>query len=370
MTQSLTPPKKSLDAKLARLLADPGCRDFILADAKDADMAFGLAAPGLAAGGQPGSGPFRSIAELRDHIRELVAEGLVDVMLMSGSTSDVLAVEEGLFADSPVTPAVRMNDTTDIWLAAGTGTYPSQPALPFSTTTIPHAQWGRLEPPREGRPAVDLGLFSLTLNGEAAADRAMLSAYRDFRHEAERAGFRHFLEVFFPNALAQAGVAAPRGVDRFVADHVVRALAARHSDEQILVIGQYLDQIDIIAEALGAPKITGATPVDEREQLYQAFREGTVPLLVVSKVANFSVDLPDASVAIQVSGSFGSRQEEAQRLGRLLRPKSNGHTASFYTLIARDTVDQDFAQNRQRFLAEQGYSYTILDADDLLAATR
>ncbi|UIN31573.1 DNA repair helicase XPB [Microbacterium binotii] len=151
---------------------------------------------------------------------------------------------------------------------------------------------------------------------------------------------------------------------------VVRALAARHSDEQILVIGQYLDQIDIIADALGAPKITGATPVDEREQLYQAFREGTVPLLVVSKVANFSVDLPDASVAIQVSGSFGSRQEEAQRLGRLLRPKSNGHTASFYTLIARDTVDQDFAQNRQRFLAEQGYSYTILDADDLLAATR
>jgi DNA excision repair protein ERCC-3 len=149
---------------------------------------------------------------------------------------------------------------------------------------------------------------------------------------------------------------------------VVRALAARHDGEQILVIGQYLDQIDTLADALDAPKITGATPVDEREQLYQAFREGTVPLLVVSKVANFSVDLPEASVAIQVSGSFGSRQEEAQRLGRLLRPKTNGHTASFYTLIARDTVDQDFAQNRQRFLAEQGYSYTILDADDLLAA--
>ncbi len=148
---------------------------------------------------------------------------------------------------------------------------------------------------------------------------------------------------------------------------VVRALAARHAGEQILVIGQYLDQIDTLADALGAPKITGATPVDEREQLYQAFRDGTVPLLVVSKVANFSVDLPEASVAIQVSGSFGSRQEEAQRLGRLLRPKTNGHTASFYTLIARDTVDQDFAQNRQRFLAEQGYSYTILDADDLVA---
>ncbi|MBZ4488163.1 DEAD/DEAH box helicase [Microbacterium sp. cx-55] len=149
---------------------------------------------------------------------------------------------------------------------------------------------------------------------------------------------------------------------------VVRSLAERHAGEQILVIGQYLDQIDTLAEALNAPKITGATPVDERERLYQAFRVGEVPLLVVSKVANFSVDLPEASVAIQVSGSFGSRQEEAQRLGRLLRPKTNGHTASFYTLIARDTVDQDFAQNRQRFLAEQGYSYTILDADALAAA--
>ncbi|QLD10843.1 DNA repair helicase XPB [Microbacterium oleivorans] len=149
---------------------------------------------------------------------------------------------------------------------------------------------------------------------------------------------------------------------------VVRDLVAKHPGEQILVIGQYLDQIDVLAEALGAPKITGATPVDEREELYDAFRTGEVPVLIVSKVANFSIDLPDASVAIQVSGSFGSRQEEAQRLGRLLRPKSNGHTASFYTLIARDTVDQDFAQNRQRFLAEQGYSYTILDAETLAAA--
>ncbi|RAZ31340.1 DNA repair helicase XPB [Microbacterium sp. SMR1] len=149
---------------------------------------------------------------------------------------------------------------------------------------------------------------------------------------------------------------------------VVRDLVAKHTGEQILVIGQYLDQIDVLSDALGAPKITGSTPVDEREELYEAFRTGEIPVLIVSKVANFSIDLPDASVAIQVSGSFGSRQEEAQRLGRLLRPKSNGHTASFYTLIARDTVDQDFAQNRQRFLAEQGYSYTILDAEKLEAA--
>ncbi|MBT9605794.1 MULTISPECIES: DNA repair helicase XPB [unclassified Microbacterium] len=149
---------------------------------------------------------------------------------------------------------------------------------------------------------------------------------------------------------------------------VVKRLIDRHPGERVLVIGQYLDQIDELADALDAPKITGSTPVSEREELFQAFREGEISLLVVSKVANFSVDLPEASVAVQVSGSFGSRQEEAQRLGRLLRPKQSGHTASFYTLIARDTVDQDFAQNRQRFLAEQGYAYTILDADGIDAA--
>jgi len=148
---------------------------------------------------------------------------------------------------------------------------------------------------------------------------------------------------------------------------VVRQLVARHAGERILVIGQYLDQIDELADALNAPSLTGATPVDERERLYQEFRLGLTPVLVVSKVANFSVDLPEATVAIQVSGSYGSRQEEAQRLGRLLRPKESGLSANFYTLVARDTVDQDFAQNRQRFLAEQGYSYTILDAHAIAA---
>jgi DNA excision repair protein ERCC-3 len=132
------------------------------------------------------------------------------------------------------------------------------------------------------------------------------------------------------------------------------------------VIGQYLDQIHSVSAALKAPEITGETPIEERERLFQAFRDGTEKTLVVSKVANFSIDLPEASVAIQISGSYGSRQEEAQRLGRLLRPKGDGRAASFYTLIARDTVDQDFAQNRQRFLAEQGYAYTILDAVDLV----
>ncbi len=146
---------------------------------------------------------------------------------------------------------------------------------------------------------------------------------------------------------------------------VIKKLLAKHAGEPTLIIGQYLDQIHTIADALEMPMITGETPVDERERLFELFRTGAITTLVVSKVANFSIDLPEASVAIQISGSYGSRQEEAQRLGRLLRPKVDGRTASFYTLISRDTVDQDFAQNRQRFLAEQGYSYEILDAFDL-----
>jgi DNA excision repair protein ERCC-3 len=146
---------------------------------------------------------------------------------------------------------------------------------------------------------------------------------------------------------------------------VIQKLLQKHQGEPTLIIGQYLDQIHTVAEALNVPFITGETPVDEREVLFNDFREGRLSTLVVSKVANFSIDLPEASVAIQISGSYGSRQEEAQRLGRLLRPKGDGRSASFYTLIARDTVDQDFAQNRQRFLAEQGYSYQIVDAEAL-----
>jgi DNA excision repair protein ERCC-3 len=146
---------------------------------------------------------------------------------------------------------------------------------------------------------------------------------------------------------------------------IIKELLAKHKGEPTLIIGQYLDQIDTVSEALNIPKLTGATPVDEREALFNKFRSGELNTLVVSKVANFSIDLPEASVAIQISGAFGSRQEEAQRLGRLLRPKADGRSAAFYTVVARDTVEQDFAQNRQRFLAEQGYSYEILDSEDI-----
>ena len=147
---------------------------------------------------------------------------------------------------------------------------------------------------------------------------------------------------------------------------VAIALARQHANDQVLVIGQYLDQLDALSEALGVPVIKGETPIKERERLFALFRTGEIKCLVVSKVANFSIDLPEATIAIQVSGTFGSRQEEAQRLGRILRPKADGRGARFYSLVARDTIDQDFAQNRQRFLAEQGYAYRIIDANEVL----
>ena len=146
---------------------------------------------------------------------------------------------------------------------------------------------------------------------------------------------------------------------------IIKRILKKHDGEPTLIIGQYLDQIAEVSEALGVPKLTGETPVDERESLFKQFRSGEITALVVSKVANFSVDLPEASVAIQISGAFGSRQEEAQRLGRLLRPKADGRSAAFYTIVAKDTVEQDFAQNRQRFLAEQGYSYEIMDDTEI-----
>jgi DNA excision repair protein ERCC-3 len=147
---------------------------------------------------------------------------------------------------------------------------------------------------------------------------------------------------------------------------LIDELLSRHPDDHILIIGQYLDQLKQIAHRTGAPLITGKTKTVERERLYAAFKRGEHRLLVVSKVANFAIDLPDANVAIQVSGTFGSRQEEAQRLGRILRPKADGQPAHFYTLVTRDTRDQDFAANRQMFLTEQGYRYTILDAREVL----
>jgi DNA excision repair protein ERCC-3 len=149
---------------------------------------------------------------------------------------------------------------------------------------------------------------------------------------------------------------------------VTRYLAERHRDDQVLIIGQYIDQLKILADELNAPLLTGRTANKQREKLYEQFRRGELKRLVVSKVANFAIDLPDANVAIQVSGTFGSRQEEAQRLGRILRPKSDGSLAYFYSIVTRDTRDQEFSANRQLFLTEQGYRYVIEDAEMLLAS--
>ncbi|MDT4987192.1 MAG: excision repair protein [Micromonosporaceae bacterium] len=148
---------------------------------------------------------------------------------------------------------------------------------------------------------------------------------------------------------------------------VVKALVDRHTGDQVLVIGAYIDQLTQLGEYLGTPVIQGSTTNKERERLFDEFRSGTLKTLVISRVGNFSIDLPEAAVAIQVSGTFGSRQEEAQRLGRVLRPKADGRQAHFYTVVSRDTIDTEYAAHRQRFLAEQGYAYTIVDADDVLS---
>ena len=217
------PPEKSLDQKLARLTDRPGAPDFILADAKDADMAFGLSAPGIHHASSAAGTRFRTLPEFRQQIHDIVQQGLVDIMLMSVSTSDVLTIGQRLFDSSKVTPAIRANDTTDIWLAAGSGQYTTQPSLPFSTATIDQAMCGHADcAPHQRHLGADLGLYSITLNNDAHLDRETLQAYKAFRIEAEAKGFRHFLEVFPPNA---CGAACPPDIPRFVNDSIARTLA-------------------------------------------------------------------------------------------------------------------------------------------------
>jgi hypothetical protein len=215
--------QKSLDQKLRRIHADPsGCRDFILADAKDADMALAIGAPGRSPEAHAGELRYRSLAEYREAIEEIIRQGLVDIMLMSASTSEVLTIQRRLFDRSPVTPAARVNDTTDIHLLRG-GRYAAQPSLPFRTATLDHIQCGKVEcPPGERGRGPNLGLYSITFNNDAALDRDSLEEYRRFRLEAERKGFCHFLEVFDPN---QPKAVEPDRVPQFVNDAIVRALA-------------------------------------------------------------------------------------------------------------------------------------------------
>lgn len=214
--------EKSLDAKLARIHADPhGCKDFLLADAKDADMALAIGAPGRSPEAHGGELRFRTLAEYRALIEQVVAQGLVDIMLLSASTSEVLTIHQRIFDRSPVTPAARVNDTTDIHILRG-GKYAAEPSLPFRTATLDHIQCGYVDcKPDERHLGANLGLYSITFQNDAALDRAALEEYKQFRLEAERKGFRHFLEVFDPNR--PEAVEASK-VPEFINDAIVRTL--------------------------------------------------------------------------------------------------------------------------------------------------
>ncbi len=215
--------QKTLETKLAKIKADPSSQEFIIADAKDPDMAYGIAAPGRSPEHYAQEGTFRSLEEFRQCIRDVVKQGLVDIMLMSAHTNSILTIQERLFDSSHVTPAARCNDTTDIHFVRN-GAYGTQPSLPFRTATLDHIQCGHIDcDVSERNLGADLGLYSVTFNNDAELDRATIAAYRDFRIEAERRMFRHFLEVFDPNAPAN-----PLGTEKlgaFVNDSIIRTLA-------------------------------------------------------------------------------------------------------------------------------------------------
>jgi len=211
---------KTLDQKLTALRENPGAAEFILADAKDADMAWGIASPGAPWPADPAR-RHRSMPEFCADIREITRQGLVDIMLASVSVMTRLAHGEKLFANSPVTPAIRANDTTDVWVGRG-AKYRQSPSRAFASCYLDEAQFGRLTTPREDPPAVNLGLYSITFTNDTAIDLANLEAFRSFRAEAERNGFRYFLEVFDPNT--DAGL-ADEDVPAFVNDNIVRTLA-------------------------------------------------------------------------------------------------------------------------------------------------
>lgn len=284
--------EKSLDRKIARILTDPSCKEFILADAKDADMAYGLAAPGRSPEHHAHEARFRSLDEYRQLMRQLVGQGLVDIMLMSASSSEVLTIEERLFDKSPVTPAVRANDTTDIWLAAGTGRYPGQPSRPFRTATIDHIMCGKARcEPDERRLGADLGLYSVTFNNDAQLDRETLEAYKQFRLEAEAKGFRHFLEVFDPNACDRH---CPPDLPRFINDQIARTLAGvtsrgrplflkipYHGPAAIEALASY-DQ-SLVIGILGG---SAGTTYDAFHMLWEAKRYGARAALYGRKINN------------------------------------------------------------------------------------
>ncbi|NNC79270.1 MAG: hypothetical protein HKN94_03865 [Acidimicrobiales bacterium] len=244
---------KTLDAKLAALKEQPGGNDFIICYAADPDMGGGLR-PTIGAGTIPD--------RWRDEMAEITEKGDIDILLASVSTMDVLARERGVFLDSPVTPAIRANDTSDIWMVRG-GTYSSHPSRPFATTTVKEAMYGTLHPDPDQAIDVPLGLWSITFNNDLEADERSLLRYRDFRAEAAAEGFRHFVEVFNPN-VADPGIQGPVG--DYVNDCIARMLAGvpRASRPEFLKVGyngpQALEDLsaglDVTVGVLGGPPST------------------------------------------------------------------------------------------------------------------
>jgi hypothetical protein len=281
--------QKSLDEKLGRIVANPSCNDFILADAKDADMAFGISAPGIKDKIAPEHQRYRTIEEFRAQIREIVEQRLVDIMLMSASTGDILAVRERIFDKTPITPAIRANDTTDIWLAGSQANYGSQPSLPFRTAILDEVMdIGSAPVFGMNRVQVNLGLYSITLNNDATLDRASLEAYRSFREEARQKDFRHFLEVFVPNAPVKPVADVPR----FVNDSIARLLAgAGVSTRPIFLKIPYfgpeaLEQLvgydsSIVVGILGG---SAGTTFDAFQMLWEAKKHGAHAALFGRKI--------------------------------------------------------------------------------------
>ncbi len=314
--------EKSLDQKLQRILSDPSADDFILADAKDADMGFGIGAPGVNRGADWDRFPFRSLEEYRQSIREITQQGLVDIMLMSASVSERLTIEERIFDGSTVTPAVRANDTTDIWLGLS-GDYKNQPSLAFRTASIDQIQWGRASSSQdEHNVGADLGLYSITFNNDAQLDRQALALYSEFRVEAEAKGFRHFLEVFAPNAPRKE----PDDVGRFVNDSIARCLAGvpRSGRPLFLKIPYFgpaaMEQLvhydpTLIVGILGGP---AGTTHDAFHMLWEAKQYGGRAALFGRKINNAEDQLAFVSVLRALAdGNLGPEEAVRHYHGRL-----------------------------------------------------
>jgi hypothetical protein len=284
--------QKSLDRKLADIHANPSTsKAFIIADAKDADMAYGLAAPGKSPEYYGQEGRFRTLAEYRQLMRDVVHQGLVDIMLMSASSNEVLTIQERLFDNSHITPAARGNDTSDIFAVRG-GNYVKEPSRPFRSATIDQIQCGKVDcEPQERKMGADLALYSMTFNNRVDLDRDTLERYREFRIEAERKGFRHFLEVFDPNI---PGAVDPAQLGHFINDHIARTLAGVPSKGRPIFLKiVYHGPREMEALARYAPELVpgvlggaAGTTFDAFNLLYEAKKYGARAALFGRKINN------------------------------------------------------------------------------------